>query len=158
MGALHGVAPPADDPVIRGFFESDSGQRYPMVRVGLFLPALTGQFAVVDFLVDTGATLTCLHPKDAIFLLGLDPAALADPTRWSDRVPTAGIGGSVEYYRVSARYLFIHEEIAPQQIDAPIHIAQLRAENQQLPSLLGRDLLAHFNMAFTIAGDSITLQ
>jgi hypothetical protein len=143
--------------VIRGFFAPAAGQPAPMVRVGVFLPTHEGRFGVVHFLIDTGATSTCLHPRDAMFALGLDPVELADPERWPDRSYSRGIGGSVEYYRLPAQYLFIHDDMRPELIHSSIFIAQLRAENQGLPSLLGRDLLQHFPLRLDMAAREITL-
>lgn len=128
--------------MIRGFFERSA----PLLRVALFLPGITADWAEVTFLVDSGAAATCLHPHDATTAVGIDRARLAAPEQWPLQVGMRGVGGRSSLFVVPARYGFRHDDGAIEIIDADIHIAQLTAANETLPSLLGRDLLARFQV------------
>jgi hypothetical protein len=117
-----------------------------MVRVAIMLPGITREVSVVDFLVDTGAMITTIHPRDAIVRLGIDPIRLADPGRWPTSETIRGVGGTAVQFRVPAQYGFVHEDDRLQVIAGDVRIAQLRAETETLPSLLGWDILRHFQL------------
>jgi len=59
--------------VILGFFDPalPSWPR-PMIRVLLYLPGISTRWAPVDFLLDTGAGTSVVHPLDATTRLGID--------------------------------------------------------------------------------------
>ena len=98
------------------------------------------------FLLDTGASITVVHPVDAIRELGIPPVRLASPEQWTERRSGTGVGGTVTHYLVPAHYRFMHHDGSQQEIEAPIRIAQLQPGNAALPSLLGRDLLQNFRI------------
>ncbi len=109
-----------------------------MVRVSLHLRRFTSGYVSIDFLVDTGATNSYLHPQDAMIKIGIDPAMLKDPTQWSSQQPTNGFSGSVSCYVEPATYLFHDDNNKPaRRIVHEIHIAPPTSTNDTLPSILG---------------------
>jgi predicted aspartyl protease len=58
----------------------------PRVRIDLFLPGFTAEWKTVRFLIDTGASTTCLLPRDAP-LVGITANQLADPRLWLVQEP-----------------------------------------------------------------------
>lgn len=87
----------------------------------------------VDFLIDTGADMTCLHPQDA-GRLGISP------DRAQQSVMSAGVGGTLQYYREEAILTFQDQDGSDLLFYCDIHISQDPAVDA-LPSLLGRDFL-----------------
>lgn len=134
--------------MIAGFFDvaRGSGSPVPKVRVGVFVPNVTQAWAAVDFLIDTGAATTCVHPVDATTRLHILTADLNQPLKWARSESYRGIGGSAIYYVVPAHYAFQHGEGRVQVLHGQLRIAQPRPHNQALESLLGWDLLQHFRL------------
>lgn len=93
----------------------------------------------VEFLVDTGAHRTCLHPRDAI-ALGMDLTKL-DYTE-----PSWGIGGAAHYSPQDAYVLFFHGDIQVEKVE--VLVAQPTNDNLGLPSLLGRDIINRWTMVY----------
>ena len=73
---------------------------HPFVAGTLFLPRL-GVVGIVDFLVDTGCSVTTLHPRDALDM-GVDFSLLA-----AGRT-AFGVGGSQREYTEPAELSFPH--------------------------------------------------
>jgi hypothetical protein len=117
-----------------------------MVLTFLHLPGISHNRTPVRFLLDTGASFTCLHPRDAIFAVGIDPATLSDPSRWTDPVDSTGIGGVSPYYRVPAEYVLVHTDGSMQTILDAIYIARPANSNTKIPSLLGWNILKNFRV------------
>ena len=110
---------------------------HPFIRGLVALPRL-GLSAEVNFLVDTGCSLTTLHPGDA-GRLGIDYAALSLGN------PMSGVGGRETSYTESAVLSFLHgAQIVTYRI--PIDIAPALAHNDWFPSLLGMDVIRHLRM------------
>ena len=108
----------------------------PYFKAQVILPNL-GVAGEVNFLIDTGADVTFLHPED-VDNLGIDYRQLNPAAREA----TVGLGGRSDYYRETATLIFqdsaggelgceldifINPHPAPVLLDAP--------------SLLGRDFL-----------------
>jgi hypothetical protein len=144
--------------LIAGYFDPAFSQPLPLVRVALLLPQITQGWVTLNFLLDTGADLTTLHPLDAHVNVGIPRAALADPKVWPDRLPMHGVGGISECYRWPAHYGFLHDDGTTQTIQGQILIAQMSPDNQTIESLLGWDVLQHFQISLDWAGRRITLQ
>ena len=95
----------ASYPVIRGYFDART-PAMPKVQVGVFVPGITTEWVFIDFLIDTGASNTCIHPLDAISRLNIDPVALGDEREWIHPERCAGVGGEATYFRIPTSYLF----------------------------------------------------
>lgn len=103
----------------------------------VFLPALriTGR---VIFLVDTGASSTCLHPSDSVNL-GIDL------TQLDYNSSSRGVGGLADYSPQGA-YLLFRNDGAGTWHRLELQIAKPAEHNRRLPSLLGRDILNQWTM------------
>lgn len=96
--------------------------------------------AAIDFLVDTGAAVTAIHPKDAT-LLSVPESVL----RNAETESIKGIGGS-SIYRLLQGTLLFSDAASPEPIQyaVTLHIAEPTDDNAEIPSLLGRDILNHW--------------
>ena len=86
--------------MIAGEFDSAG---WPYVEGFLVIPRL-GIYGNVQFLLDTDAGLTCLHPEDSLNL-DIPFGRLISPTM------SYGIGGSSIYDRESAVLSFLDDEV-----------------------------------------------
>ena len=119
----------------------------PVVIGWVVLPEL-GVAGLVQFLVDTGADRTTLHPGDADFL-GIDFGKL------SGGESVDGIGGSVQMFSEAGELLFWDEDAAEWRVyPLEIDISERTEVNAEYPSLLGRDVLALWAMEY-IPGDGV---
>ncbi len=102
----------------------------------------------VPFLVDTGATVTVLHPADWQ-RLGITPEMMAD----APQIGLSGIGGSATFHAMEATVTF-DDPITGHQHSYPVTIC-LAVEtdyNHGLPSLVGMDVMrnwlsCHFDLS-----------
>ena len=96
----------------------------------------------VSFLLDTGASSTCLHPKDA--------TDIGMPfSRLGNSVSYRGIGGSAEYFREQAFLCFVDQRIGQYQVyETLLHIAKPHPNVDDLPALLGRDVINQWHMQY----------
>ena len=132
--------------MINGFFRQGRGPE-PYVRIGLDLPLLSpSPWVAVSFLVDTGASQTCLHPRDATTFFGTPRARLLDPNQWPRVADSGGVGGAAIYFPLPVRYGFVHTDGREEIIEGTIAVGQLTATNEWIPSLMGWDLLQHFRL------------
>ena len=122
--------------MIDGYF-STAG--VPYVRAHLALPRL-GVAGSFDFLVDTGAASTVLHPRDGA---GLDCPfnQLVMPIEFE------GVGGTQTYYLEPAMLkLGDSDDMDPFSIQ--LSIAKPAPSVDRLDSLLGRDVLNRLRMEY----------
>ena len=92
----------------------------------------------VQFLVDTGASSTCLHPPASLGL-GIDLTQLDYTTS------SRGVGGFADYSPQDAYLLFRSDRVRVwRRLD--LQIAKPAEHNRRLPSLLGRDILSQWTM------------
>ena len=133
--------------MIRGYFEPFRFER-PVARieVDVSLPRVSPFSARIDFLIDTGATSSTVHPHDMLTHFRVTPNELASPDRWPRRRTGFGIGGGVLDYIESAELRFERDDGTVLALEQDILIAQLTSENEDLPSLLGWDVLQHFRL------------
>jgi hypothetical protein len=135
--------------MIRGFLLGAPGRLRPFVTARVAIPSqqVVGN---VDFLIDTGADATLLAPGDALDL-GLDVAELPQGPR------STGVGGTTTTVSAQATItLDQHSFTIPLRILAPRSNRQ-RAALARIPSLFGRDLLAHFALFLEVRTGKVLL-
>jgi hypothetical protein len=134
--------------MIRGYFTGPPGRKRPYVEVPVTV-AQTGAVRDVAFLIDTGADRGLLSPDD-VTALGLDTHVLP-------RGRSRGVGGTAATAWVSAslrlgsrRFLVtLRVLVGGDRGSSPSQAA--------VPSLLGRDLLAHFGLYIEERRDLVLL-
>ena len=111
----------------------------PYVSALLYIPEVDVAGMDTRFLIDTGAGRSFIGDGDAAKMFGdygVDPANLPKGT------PSEGIGGVTETRTVAAT---LHFDNFPTVIDLDINILEPSNESlNEIPSLLGRDVLSHF--------------
>ena len=121
--------------MIRGTFLETTARRRPVINAPVAIPS-QNLLSRITFLVDTGADPTLLSPRDAL-RLGLNLELLQSGPS------TAGVGGVT-------RTVVVDATITLGPVVYPLSLRVLAPEGPQqralnrIPSLLGRDLLAHF--------------
>ena len=130
----------------------------PMVQVSLHLPGITADFVTLAFLIDSGATHSCVHPDDAKVRLGIGDAMLSSSLLWPGIRGTRGVGGTATSYTHPAIYGFRHDDGRLQQIHADVQVAAPTPSNATLPSLLGWDILAYFRIELDYIEQRVTLR
>ena len=120
--------------MITGTFD-ENGR--PYVQGRLVIPRLKLDWHV-DFLVDTGADSSCLHPQDSI--------PLSVPYhRLRNAIDCGGIGGKQVYYGERAIIIFTDGSRLRLHV-VTLSIAKPNEQNMVLPSLLGQDILQSWHM------------
>ena len=143
--------------MIHGFWSGDFP--LPLVRAAVWGDGVRPNWVTVTFVLDTGASDTCIHPLDATRRLGMTPASL-DPSGWANPTMSDGVGGSATYLTLPASYAFLHSDrtLAPEFLDEEtVGIGALTLSSQALPSLLGWNVLRHFDIHVR-KGGPITLE
>ena len=122
--------------MIIGEFD-DRGRPYVEGRVIIQRLNING---IVRFLLDTGADRTCLHPRDA-------RRARMPFDQLGNRRTSRGIGGSSSYFSETTILAFVDK---PQMrfYELELLIAEPHERNEELPSLLGRDVINHWYMQY----------
>ena len=124
--------------MIHGYFD-EYGRPYVEGRLIIERLGIDGQ---VQFLVDTGADSTALHPWDGQEL-GCRYDLLVSPRSMG------GVGGRQDYYpEDGATIVFYGEGVEYTFTDIRISIARPAPENRSLPSLLGNDVLGLLRMDY----------
>ena len=136
--------------MIAGWF-NPAGQ--PVVKSRLVAPRL-GVDDWVDWLVDTGAESTCLHPADGDYI-GFPYGELVVA------LDSEGVGGRHPYYREYAFVVFYESDgSGARAFDVILAIARPEIPTSsnpspvvnRLPSLLGRDVLNRLRMDYDFPG------
>ena len=83
--------------MIRGFFPAHRGP-HPYLTVAVYLPGVREEWTLIDFLVDTGAASTSIHPGDALRRLGVAPGSL-DAASWAREETVGGQGCTARHQR-----------------------------------------------------------
>ena len=131
--------------MIQGRFDQ---QRRPYVPGWLILPRL-GVQGDVEFLVDTGADSTIIHPSDGQ-KLGIPFGEL------QSEIVSVGIGGNHPYFLEDAVILF-EDNTSLREYRCEVLIGKPSASLNRLPSLLGRSLLNNWRMVYDPTGDLLTM-
>ena len=146
--------------MILGSFDGDGR---PYIQGRLFFPRLRLD-AYVDFLVDTGADRTSLHPVDTL-MMGVDYSRLRQPSDFS------GIGGSAPYSSERGVLFFADGRLlrayTTQIAILNLSVVKTAKDIPTIPSVLGRDILSNGwmrydprnqRLEFTPKAASITFQ
>ena len=110
----------------------------PYVQGRLSFPGLNLD-GYIDFLVDTGADNTTIHPRDAI-MMGVNHAGLTRSAR-----PSIGVGGTTTTYEEPAVIIFDDGQFLQIYI-SDVSVAAPRQHNMQFPSLLGQDIMKNWRI------------
>ena len=132
--------------MIETYFDEDGR---PWVKASLTIPRLDIIRRRVDFLVDTGADSSSLNPVDGT-RIGCPFDALVNP------VDASGIGGSHTYY-VEPAILALQEDAAAFTFDVEIAISKPHPVADEVPSLLGRDVLNQVRMDYNFPAGRLDL-
>lgn len=144
--------------MISGFFDPARGP-YPYLTVAVRVPFVTvDRWVSVQFIVDTGASHTAVHPLDAVRILGLTPAQLLNAAGWPKVVNSGGVGGGATYFECPAEYGFVRDDGSVEVIADDVWIGQLTPGSQRMPSLLGWNLLKHFRLEVNGGTPSIVFE
>ena len=114
----------------------------PFIQRSPYHTALGCGFSEIDFLLDTGADVTCIHPGD-LRPLGIEtrfvPAGSA--------IEASGIGGGGRYFEEIAVLQF-EDETETRYYAINLYIAEPNQEMEGLPSVLGRDVVNRWRMIY----------
>ena len=138
---------------IEGYFDSSS-EPAPYVEARVHLPRL-GLSSTVDFLLDTGADATTLHPGDT----GKIPIDLS--TLSQDSISVRGIGGEMRYVQEEALvYIEDGDTGGWHRFSIQVHVAPLSEHDivRDLPSVLGRDILNSCRCVFDAGQSLVSLE
>lgn len=123
----------------------------PFLRGDVLIPRF-GVQAGVNFLVDTGADVTCLHPGDAI------PANIPFD-RLENLTANRGIGGQSSYFVEQAILSFRDADGRPIYLyDIDIRIGKPEEVSDRIPSLLGQDVLKRWRVVHHPPADRLEFQ
>jgi hypothetical protein len=145
--------------VITGFFDPalPTWPR-PLMPVMLYLPGISRQWALIEFLLDTGASTTCVHPQDATTRLGIDDTALRTQASWPRQRSSHGVGGSSTDYIVPAYYALRRDDGGWDTYQRDLAIAKPMPANQTIPSLLGWDILQEYRVVVDWPARTVRLE
>jgi len=128
----------------------------PAVQAYCFIPRIN-LGTNVEFMVDTGASATCLNGNYAFGLQG--------HMRKDTLSPSTGIGGQCGYYEEDAVLVFT--DTKGQELSFPLELSiqrirrclwrQPKSYILQTPCLLGRDLFSKWELRYNHRGKNITL-
>lgn len=150
--------------MIEGYFDPRRPETpFPRILARVLLssagiPVPFSRWFYVEFPIDTGASRTTLHPRDALRGAGIPEVLLRQPEMWPQSSSLRGIGGGAVYFPVPATHAFTQTDGQELTIEGRIEVAQLNAGNSQIPSLLGGDILQHFKVTMDWPSRSVTLE
>ena len=145
----------------------------PTILARLSFPELPRDTVVdIDFLLDTGANLSVIHPRNVAAFLGVGalgtvptPARIEALARAVDATfghleqeHARGIGGTAAYYAVSARVQFTDSEGWPVTYRHDVVVARPSATNWTYPSFLGMDFLTYFDVRLNHGRNVVALE
>ncbi len=138
---------------IAGYFDSGD-EPASFVEARVHLPRL-GLSGTVDFLLDTGADATTLHPGDT----GKIPIDLS--TLSQDSISVRGIGGEMRYVQEEALvYIEDGDTGGWHRFSIQVHVTPLSEHDtvRGLPSVLGRDILNSCRCVFDAGQSLVSLE
>ncbi|MEX1022764.1 MAG: aspartyl protease family protein [Dehalococcoidia bacterium] len=142
--------------MIRGHFKRrGSAPPAPYVTVPVRI-AGSHPWTAVDFLVDTGADLTVIHPQDAARVV--PNYATRDFDEDPSRRAVGGIGGTSTFVTMTFDLLLVDDEHGAIAATLPLLVAGPRGDVlRNAPSLLGRDILSEFALYVDARTGTVTL-
>lgn len=145
--------------MIRGYFDPESSfGKGPTVAVLVHIPALTDEWALIQFLIDTGSSATAVHPNDARLGFGVSLAEIRSRPDWPNPQPSLGVGGRATYFALPATYAFVHDDGHWEEISGNVDVAEPNATNHTLPSILGWDMLEQFRVTMDWPSGVVSLE
>jgi hypothetical protein len=127
--------------LITGFYDAANGA---YITASVFFPAPVDELLVVSFLVDTGATSTCIGITDLLRLSQNSQNRLPmTPVPHGMR----GIGGSITPCVTPAAIGFVHDDGQTSLFDLSLNM-MIGQEAVGIPALLGRDILYRGDLQF----------
>lgn len=138
--------------MISGYFSAKWG--CPFVWARVTVPGRPPE--PVPFLIDTGSATSIVHAKDARMRLNLAMSEL-EPAAWlpEEIVRRQGVAGVALSRLMDGAFAFVHEDGATETIAETIELGGIGSE--QLPSLLGWDVLRHFRLDLNASRSSVAL-
>jgi hypothetical protein len=125
--------------MLRGRFGDTSGRPYLEGRLVLPRLNIAGD---VSFLVDTGADTSVLHPADAM-RMRIDFGDLTGD------ISSVGVGGTCHHFSEEAALVFAERRRVVHFYFIELAIAPPDPGMEELPSLLGRDILDRWRMTYS---------
>ena len=119
--------------MITGFFSLTE----PYVEAHIEIPAL-GCSGSIQFLLDTGADLTAIMPRDGRSL-GIDYRRI---TKWKHRI--FGVSGSIKATKRRARIRFTEDNGTTREYSLLVDILPNVRRLKDVPSVLGQDILSRW--------------
>lgn len=127
----------------------------PAVQAYFYIPRIA-QSGLVTFLIDTGASGSCLHGPPALYLQGyLKKQSIRS---------TTGIGGNSRYYHERAILVFTDDKGQRLARGTSLGIQKLSPIKTffnkgilRLPNLLGRDILSRCEFRYDASNGNITM-
>ena len=132
-----------------GYFVAERGFRRPYVEVEVAFPDAGNRTLRFVFVVDTGADHTLLSPSDALRLhnqLGFDIRTMPRGN------PIGGVGGYTETRTVRATLV-----IGDYETTMPLHVVDMPPGPNDMPSLIGRDIIYDFALFMEHSADRLYL-
>lgn len=109
------------------------------------IPGVSDEWSTVPFVVDSGASVSVVHPADAMTLLRLRPADLLRRPPWAkSTVRASGVGGTTELWSVQSSLRFLRDNGTLFSVETDLFISELSSATTSFPSLMGWDLLQLF--------------
>jgi len=134
--------------IVKGSFDPQSGR--PYCQGLLFIP-MWHKSSPIDFLVDTGSDVTTLNPADGR-RMRIDYGSLAYTE------PTIGVGSSHQAATVSAIVVFASDVGTLPVYSVRLSITPYSIECEQLPSLLGTDILLRWRIYWDPTQDRLDFE
>ena len=132
-----------------GFFVAEGAFRRPYINAVVTFLDADNQSIEIEFVVDTGADHTLLSPSDADRLhseLGFDIRTMPRGN------PIGGVGGYTETRTVRATLV-----IGDYETTMPLHVVDMPPGPNDMPSLIGRDIIYDFALFMEHSADRLYL-
>lgn len=152
---------------IPGFHRTHGPHHHPAAPLAPYVSVRIGNgddAPSVDFMIDTGADFTILAPRDASALLGGSYAAI-DFAQLAGGIESIGVGQAAARMIMSPMSLRFADDTGgylaltlPVAIAEPVPPQPGEHGNWLMPSLLGRDVLQHFDLHLSHHPPSVVLE